>query len=92
MICHFCKKEHPVDKKPGFRESCFHCGEDLHICHTCNFYDPGSYNECKEPVADRVKDKERSNLCEYYQTWEGNGANADSNDDALKKLEDLFKK
>ena len=77
----------------GRTEECPSCGRDLHACVQCQFYDPGAYNECREPQAERVVDKERSNFCDYFQLSEGPGSGSPSKkDDALKQLDDLFKK
>jgi hypothetical protein len=52
-----------------------------------------SYNECREPQAERVVDKEKSNFCDFFTPRRsGAAAGAPSKDDLLKKLDDLFKK
>ncbi|OSM02568.1 hypothetical protein MAIT1_02738 [Magnetofaba australis IT-1] len=33
----------------------------------CRFYDPASYNECAEPVAERVVEKEDSTFCDWFK-------------------------
>lgn len=65
-VCFACKKELKIMDRVGRRDTCS-CGADLHCCRNCQFYDPGSYNECHEPVADRVVDKTISNFCEYFK-------------------------
>lgn len=95
MICPSCHKEVSiVDNKVGFRDDCPHCGADLHSCAACGFFDPGSYNDCRETQADRVVDKEKSNFCEYYQPGgSGNaGGGLSPAEEAKRKLEELFKK
>lgn len=52
--------------KIGRREVCSGCGKDLHVCRNCRFYDPQAYNACREPQAERVIDKDRSNFCDYF--------------------------
>lgn len=47
-------------------EECPHCAQDLHCCRNCRFYEPATSNQCSEPQADGVTDKERSNLCEFF--------------------------
>ena len=73
------------------RDECDKCGADLHCCRCCRFFDPGSYNQCKEPSAELVREKDRRNLCDYFFP-----ATAKSTEDpaaALKRAaEALFKK
>ena len=33
----------------------------------CEYYDPHSYNECREPIAERVLDKEKANFCDSFR-------------------------
>ena len=33
----------------------------------CEFFDLRVANACREPIADEVKEKERSNFCDYFQ-------------------------
>ena len=94
MFCYHCQK--PVEEgKVGFRDECLHCQADLHICLNCRFYDPSSYNECKESSAERVKDKDRNNLCEYFafatQKEPSKPALDQKKAELLKSAEALFK-
>jgi hypothetical protein len=91
MICFHCQKEVNVLKNVGRREECPHCRSDLHVCKNCEFYDPKSYNECREPSAEVVKEKDRSNFCDYFQPGQG-VAKKDSRAELLKAAESLFKK
>jgi hypothetical protein len=67
MICFSCHQKLSVVDAISFRESCPHCFSDLHVCLNCKFFDPKSYNECREPIAESVRDKEKYNLCEFFQ-------------------------
>ena len=66
MECVFCGKKVPVEGKVSRRDACPHCQRDLRCCKQCKFYDHHAYNECKEVMAERVADKERSNFCDYF--------------------------
>jgi len=66
VICFHCQKVNSSQNKIGFRDECFGCRSDLHVCKNCEFYDIKSYNECREPSAEVVRDKERVNLCEFF--------------------------
>jgi hypothetical protein len=80
-------------ERVGFRDSCPGCSADVHVCRNCVHRDPGAYNECREPNADWVRDRERANRCEYFAPGEGaGGAGAAARDRARSRLDDLFKK
>lgn len=76
----------------GRRDTCASCGADLHTCVQCDFYTPGAYNDCREPQADRVVDKERSNFCDLFRPAAGPKAAAAVRDEARARLDALFKK
>jgi hypothetical protein len=78
----------------GRRDTCASCGADLHACIQCDFYAPGAYNDCREPQADRVVDKERSNFCDYFRPATGAGPKGatSARDEARARLDALFKK
>jgi hypothetical protein len=88
--CHHCKKELNLTEKPARGDACPHCASDLRVCLNCRFYDTNSYNDCAEPMAERVVDKDRANFCEYFALGAG-GAVASEEEDKLKGLKDLFK-
>ncbi len=74
-------------------DRCPDCSKATHACKNCRYYKPGLANDCREPVAERVTDKERSNFCDYFEPWEAayGGATATPGDDMLSAAEDLFK-
>jgi len=71
LICFQCQKSNPLSGNVGRKDECFSCHADLHSCKNCHFYDSKVYNECKEPAADVVKDKEKSNFCDFYRPQTG---------------------
>lgn len=92
MYCFRCQKELIFVEKPLFRDECPQCLADVHVCRNCKFYDVGAYNQCREPSADRVVDKEKANFCEYFVLGETGTCLADRTIEAKKKLKNLFKK
>jgi DNA-directed RNA polymerase subunit RPC12/RpoP len=48
-------------------EECPHCGSQLHVCRMCVYFDTAVAQQCREPVADPVSDKQRANFCGYFQ-------------------------
>ena len=92
-VCYRCGNN--LDDLPvpiGRRESCSKCGFDVRVCRNCKHYDLNSYNECRENMAERVVDKEKSNTCDYFVLGSAGSAKNTEAVDALKKLNDLFKK
>ena len=77
----------------GRGESCSNCNSDVHVCLNCRHYDQGSYNECREPQAERVVVKDRSNFCDYFAFGSRTAASPGAaKDEVLQKLDSLFKK
>jgi hypothetical protein len=85
--CFHCSYE--FSGKIGRQDTCAKCSSDLHVCRNCKFYDPSSYNECREPSAERVVDKEKRNFCDYFSPSEK--ARESEKAKTLKALDDLFK-
>ena len=46
---------------------CPRCRKQTHVCRNCRFYEPGRPNDCQEPVAELVTDKQRANFCDYFE-------------------------
>jgi len=90
--CAFCNREMEFEGRVSRSDTCPHCGRDLHCCLQCKFYDPGSYNECKEVVAERVVDKERDTFCDYFILKGAQESGSQRTAVAKQALEDLFKK
>jgi hypothetical protein len=92
-ICHACLKALEIKTPVGRQELCVFCGFDLHCCLNCRHYVRGAYNDCREPQAERVIEKGRSNFCDYFVFRE---AAPDLKEKAAKgsaktTLESLFK-
>ncbi len=77
----------------GRENNCLKCGKPTRVCRNCRWYAPGRANECEEPVAERVMEKERPNFCDFFEPTEavGEGGTASSAPDLLKSAEDFFK-
>ena len=92
-ICALCGKQVGIDKYFSRKSACPKCGGDLHICMNCRFYSENAHNKCTEPKAEFQRSREKANFCDYFVFSEGQQATSDSaKADALKKLDDLFKK
>lgn len=77
----------------GRETNCIGCSKSTRACRNCRWYTPGHSNDCVEPMAERVLEKERANYCEFFEpTTDTGSTDASSPDDVLRKAaEDLFK-
>jgi len=91
-ICHKCKREIAEDFFIGRQTLCPSCEADLHCCLNCSFYEIGAYNDCREPQAERVLDKSRSNFCDFFSFKQTTKTPVAADSGSKDKLEALFKK
>lgn len=93
--CALCGKAVDVGRDMSRRETCRSCGNDLHICLNCRFYSETAHNKCIETKAGHQRDRDKANFCDYFQyrevAAEGEGGAADAKEEAMRKLDDLFK-
>jgi hypothetical protein len=94
--CWSCKNEQIFDVKVGVkvgrRDSCPHCGADLHVCKNCRLWDPNIHNQCREPEAAFIRDREEANFCAHFDFKDADAPKADQSVEKAKaKLNDLFK-
>ena len=77
----------------GRETTCRSCGKPTRVCHNCRWYAPSRPNQCEEPMADRVMDKQNANFCGYFEptTDPLGGDSGDSKDSLRQAAEDLFK-
>jgi hypothetical protein len=92
MNCFHCGRQLELSGRVTFREVCPGCDRSLHVCLNCDFYDPTFNNQCREPQAERVVDKDRANFCEYFSPGTSELGRAAPDHSARSKLEALFKK
>ena len=90
--CYKCNTEIKLGAHDKITRSdeCPNCYADLRCCKMCSFYDTSAYNDCREPSADRIVEKEKKNFCDYFVF--GNKTNkAAEKTDLLSKANSLFK-
>lgn len=93
ISCFECGTEMSFAERVGLREECPKCRADVHVCRNCEFHDPKVYNECRENQAEPVREKHRSNRCEWFTARQGGAGSAHDKAAALKAAaEALFKK
>ncbi|MBC7982635.1 MAG: hypothetical protein H7Y02_02155 [Candidatus Obscuribacterales bacterium] len=73
---------------------CKQCNGELHACKLCEFYDIAKAKHCRETIAEEVRDKDRSNYCDYFKPRENAYSNTGANaaELAKEKLAALFGK
>jgi hypothetical protein len=96
-FCWSCRNELEflvkVGVKVGRRDTCPHCAADMHVCKNCKLWDPSIHNQCREPEAQFIRDREGGNFCPHFDFKDGDAPAADASvDKAKQKLADLFKK
>ncbi len=92
LLCYKCTKNLSLsaNSKISRQEECPHCYANLHCCKMCHFYDSTAYNECKEPMANRVLDKEKANFCDFFKLGTG-GSGGETKDSLVDNANSLFK-
>lgn len=93
VSCYQCHKDTGLENGAAiFRSTeCPHCMCDLRCCRMCRFYDPKSYNECRETQAERITEKTKANFCGFFEFGNEN-SNQQKTDNLLNAAEALFKK
>ena len=59
-------------------DECRSCRAALHACRLCEFYLATVAKQCREPIAEEVKDKERANFCDYFVPRPGAWSDCDT--------------
>jgi hypothetical protein len=92
-LCWFCGTEAALPGKITRDSVCSKCRISLKCCRNCRFYDPASHNQCREPAAEWVRDKELANFCEFFDFAErSEGARPGRDAGGKQKFDSLFKK
>ena len=76
----------------GRETNCIACGKPTRVCRNCRWHARGVSNECREPMAERILEKERANYCDFFEpsTEIREGTGPEPGEDLVKKAEDLF--
>lgn len=90
--CHSCNKDLGLapEQKILRSEECPYCYASIHCCKMCKFYDPTTYNECRETSADRIVEKDKANFCDYF-ILKGSGGSGNEKEDLMAAANALFK-
>ncbi len=91
LKCFNCNERITLDHPLSRRDECPKCHEDLRCCQNCEFYDPKTYNECRETQAERILEKAKANMCDFFQPRSGDVAQRTEAQNHLAAAEALFK-
>lgn len=64
--CARCGWEWTLPKEPAFKEVCQECGEFLHICDNCQYWD-GANRHCENQEVDESWEPSKANFCEFFK-------------------------
>lgn len=64
MTCAACGAQVELPEKVGVRDTCPSCDAYLHSCVNCSFW---VNSLCTEPSAEKVRDPEGINFCEWFE-------------------------
>ena len=93
MYCYYCSHKISFEKPLRREATCSKCGQYLHCCRNCRFYDEKAYQKCRESQAEWVRDKTSANFCHYFEPSEVAPQSVHSkSNEAKKKLDQLFNK
>lgn len=95
--CDQCGTDLSTEFEVGEGTSCPKCAADLHTCRNCLHFDTSAHWQCAQPIKVRVSNKSKGNDCSYFSVRtisvkDLGPATPTRSDDAMKALEDLFKK
>ena len=96
LLCWNCGKPTGLEGKIMRSDSCPHCLADMRSCHGCRHFDPTRRFQCRETIDSPVRDKEKRNMCDFFQMRDavkrpgGISASFDSKDERKKRFNDLF--
>jgi len=65
-FCSSCGARLDIEGRIGREETCPNCHAYLHSCLHCQFHDEHAHNQCREPDAEWVSDKQKANFCEFF--------------------------
>ena len=90
ITCFSCGRELSIEGKVTRKDLCPHCKAPLRVCLNCRFYDKSAHNNCREPAAEWVRDKEKENFCDYFEPTSRAAGGQDEQDEAREALKKLF--
>ncbi len=72
LLCYRCGESLASLSLPlSRRDLCPSCGTELHVCRMCVYFDPAATDQCREDDAERVREKETANFCDWFAPASG---------------------
>jgi hypothetical protein len=68
VSCWSCGYSWEFSPPLGRGDLCSGCRRDAKVCLNCKFHDRNASRECVESQAEIVKDKDKSNFCEWFES------------------------
>ena len=65
--CWRCERPIIVVELVGRQDLCEGCRTPLRSCRNCKDWDRSAHNQCREPQADYVADRENGNFCAFFK-------------------------
>lgn len=97
LLCWSCGKPTGIVARVMRSDQCDNCSADLRCCRGCRHFYPLRRFQCKEQIESYISDKEKNNLCDFFQKRDavkiGGGLSSqfDNKESKKKKFDDLFK-
>ena len=88
VTCWSCGYSWEFSGPLGRGELCLKCRRDAKVCLNCKYYDRHANRECLESQAEIVKDKEKSNFCDWFDAK--SSTNTGASRDEANPLDALF--
>lgn len=88
ISCAACGTTVELPEKVGFRDTCPSCGAWLHSCVQCRLW---VNNYCTEPSAEKVREPEGMNYCDWYQARDDKQETGDK-EKGRSEAEELWRK
>ena len=88
VSCPACSAVYEWEGTLGRQTCCPACSAWLHCCMACRFYDTSRFNDCSEPAADRVVDKEVAEDKEEKESEEENESEEEAEEDNAEVVVD----
>ena len=92
LACRACGRVNEVVLPVRRKDECEGCGAELRSCVNCVSYEPSRANDCREPLVEPVREKDRANMCEFYRPAPGPAPKTASRDELRAAAEALFRK
>ena len=96
LLCWSCGRTTGIDRKVFRNDECPHCMAALRCCRGCRHFDPTRRFQCRESIEYNVADKEKPNLCDFFQMRDaikrpgGVSHQTDDKAERRQKFDDLF--